>query len=512
MGSKDEALKVKSVVDRVQRYLGEIVDFFQSAIQKKVEYMGERCKCDPKVIGTFTEEVVRGTLFFSLSMVLKKIEVPLRKAADLPDWITISPGKKQGRVLLVETIREVQFESYEEATVLMTRKIDGDEEVPEGVVGVVLVNGFSYPDVLAHVSVRARNNKALFAVHLDEKKGGEMMHRLKGKWVRIESRAREVVVEETQKEEKKEEAGEPEKREKLEIHHPKETESLFVKLEEFAEGVTGAKSKNTRILLEKGIADWVHFPKSGAVPFNTCEKLLKTENPEKMKKLELLLKRLKKAGSRKLIVKILHKCGELIKSMNFSEISKAEMREHFSQMGIKNESGAEETLKRIWASKYNERVFAACRKQGFDMMDVNLSVLVQEVVNAKYAFVIHTINPSTGNPDEVYCELVVGLGETLVGGDFPGQAFSFIYNKKSRRSEVLSYPNKSEIMKTGEERGFIFRSDSNAEDLPGFAGAGLFDSFPIVDNLRRRANYSQVSKKINLTRSLFCRTGEREKS
>lgn len=292
MGSKDAVLKVKSVVDRVQRYLGEIVDFFQSAIQKKVEYMGERCKCDPKVIGTFTEEVVRGTLFFSLSMVLKKIEVPLRKAADLPDWITISPGKKQGRVLLVETIREVQFESYEEATVLMTRKIDGDEEVPEGVVGVVLVNGFSYPDVLAHVSVRARNNKAVFAVHLDEKKGGEMMHRLKGKWVRIESRAREVVVEETQKEEKKEEAGEPEKREKLEIHHPKETESLFVKLEEFAEGVTGAKSKNTRILLEKGIADWVHFPKSGAVPFNTCEKLLKTENPEKMKKLELLLKRL----------------------------------------------------------------------------------------------------------------------------------------------------------------------------------------------------------------------------
>ena len=68
------------------------------------------------------------------------------------------------------------------------------------------------------------------------------------------------------------------------------------------------------------------------------------------------------------------------------------------------------------------------------MMDVNLSVLVQEVVNAKYAFVIHTFNPSTGNTDEVYCELVVGLGETLVGGDFPGQAFSFTYNKKSKKT------------------------------------------------------------------------------
>lgn len=196
MGRKDEALKVKSVVDRVQRYLGEIVDFFQRAIQKKVEYMGQRCKCDPKVIGSFTEEVVRGTLFFSVSMILKKIEAPLRKAADLPEWITISPGKKQGRVVLVETIREVQFETYKEETILMTRKIDGDEEVPEGVVGVVLVNGFSYPDVLAHVSVRARNNKAVFAVYLDEKNGQEMMRNLKGKWARIESRAREVIVEE----------------------------------------------------------------------------------------------------------------------------------------------------------------------------------------------------------------------------------------------------------------------------------------------------------------------------
>ena len=37
-----------------------------------------------------------------------------------------------------------------------------------------------------------------------------------------------------------------------------------------------------------------------------------------------------------------------------------------------------------------------------------------------------------------------------MGGDFPGQAFSFIYNKKSRKTEVLNYPNKSELMKAGE--------------------------------------------------------------
>lgn len=39
--------------------------------------------------------------------------------------------------------------------------------------------------------------------------------------------------------------------------------------------------------------------------------------------------------------------------------------------------------------------------------------------------------------------------------------------------------------------GFIFRSDSNSEDLPGFAGAGLFDSFTMNEERKFRINYNQ---------------------
>lgn len=42
------------------------------------------------------------------------------------------------------------------------------------------------------------------------------------------------------------------------------------------------------------------------------------------------------------------------------------------------------------------------------------------------------------------------------------------------RPAVLSYPSKSEAMVVDES--LIFRSDSNCEDLAGFAGAGLYDS------------------------------------
>ena len=43
-----------------------------------------------------------------------------------------------------------------------------------------------------------------------------------------------------------------------------------------------------------------------------------------------------------------------------------------------------------------------------------MAVLVQRLVEAEYAFVVHTVNPSNDDKDYMYAEVVVGLGETLV--------------------------------------------------------------------------------------------------
>ena len=45
---------------------------------------------------------------------------------------------------------------YDEPTVLVCYRVTGEEEVPEGVVGVLTPDA---PDVLSHLSVRARNMK-----------------------------------------------------------------------------------------------------------------------------------------------------------------------------------------------------------------------------------------------------------------------------------------------------------------------------------------------------------------
>mmetsp|Transcript_7821 Transcript_7821/g.13110 ORF Transcript_7821/g.13110 Transcript_7821/m.13110 type:complete len:108 (-) Transcript_7821:49-372(-) len=59
---------------------------------------------------------------------------------------------------------------------------------------------------------------------------------------------------------------------------------------------------------------------------------------------------------------------------------------------------------------------------------------------------------------------------------------------------VNSYPNKPLKMCSS---GFIFRSDSNSEDLPGFAGAGLFDSYAMNQEEKVRINYNQERLVLN---------------
>lgn len=72
--------------------------------------------------------------------------------------------------------------TYDKRTILLCERISGEEEVPNNVQAIVQIDGTDYPDVLAHVSVRARNLKVMFTVCFDEEKIKELV-RLAGKHV-----------------------------------------------------------------------------------------------------------------------------------------------------------------------------------------------------------------------------------------------------------------------------------------------------------------------------------------
>merc|ERR1712050_768401 len=118
-----------------------------------------------------------------------------------------------------------------------------------------------------------------------------------------------------------------------------------------------------------------------------------------------------------------------------------------------------------------------------------MAVLVQPLVYAKYAFVIHTRSPLPGaKEDEQLVELCIGLGESLVSNS-PGRALSASVGH-SKKPVVHTYPSKPDGVFAPEGGTHIFRSDSNGEDLEGFAGAGLYDSITVVECTHRTISYA----------------------
>lgn len=143
--------------------------------------MGRHFKAADHAVTLFSEEALRGTLFFSLSMILKKIDPHVRNCAHLGDWLIISQGRthgSRGYVERVPVLRDVMHKTYSQRTVLLVEKITGEEEVPTNVQAIIVLNASDYPDVLAHVSVRARNLKVLLVVNFNENTCNDLLKKV----------------------------------------------------------------------------------------------------------------------------------------------------------------------------------------------------------------------------------------------------------------------------------------------------------------------------------------------
>mmetsp|Transcript_34219 Transcript_34219/g.59873 ORF Transcript_34219/g.59873 Transcript_34219/m.59873 type:complete len:1019 (-) Transcript_34219:24-3080(-) len=452
---------IKAASDRVLRLIGTYIDEHNIDLAPKATHLGKGCNIDPMTVELFTEESVRGSLMFAISMVSRKLDAHLRRATGLNTWQIISPSAKaQGRVVVVDSVADVQYTKYDEATVLIAHRVSGEEEVPDGV--TTLITG-SELDALAHISVRARNGHVLLAVCHD----ADVLEQIKqksGRTVKVVLRAGGIDFE--QIEELKAEASESITCESLPTPPP--VDRLILPAEDFSRETSGAKSNNCAFLFTHA-GRLFTVPESFVLPYGVCELLL--ERSSHLEEFNGLIEQLH-AGQD--VKDNLKKLKNIVRSLEVTEEQKAELIEGLVRVGVKTAEwdAAWKAIKEVWASKFNERAFISTKKVKIPLEQIRMSVLCQRVISADYAFVLHTKNPTNDNAAELYGELVVGLGETLVGS-YEGRALSFVVDKASRRFEILAFPNKSVALK-GE--GYIFRSDSNSEDLPGFAGAGLFDS------------------------------------
>ena len=78
-------------------------------------------------------QVIRGTAAAPLSQLLTSLEPQLRSAAGLSAWQIVSPaqGRAGGRLEAAAQLRDVQHSRYQQPTILLVDRVQGDEEIPE---------------------------------------------------------------------------------------------------------------------------------------------------------------------------------------------------------------------------------------------------------------------------------------------------------------------------------------------------------------------------------------------
>lgn len=462
----DWSLHAKSVLDRIARVLGGLIDRTYQLLQPKAELLGNAFHAEAWVIMLFSEEVVRGnSLDFALSLLLRHLEPVLRRAARLGNWQIVSRGSGRGVVEVVDQLRSVQGKVFDGPRIVVAEHVNGDEEIPEAVVAVIAPD---VTDIVSHVAVRARNAGLLFATCYD-RDTFERLKALRGRPVQAQaSPTGDVVMSEAQAA-----VAAPPRRP---ARRPRLTKARAgqgrwaLSTGEFNEKLTGGKSLNLDRLAGK-LPTWVQRPMSLAVPFGVCERVLgSAQNRAVAREYNQLLGQLEAEPAR--VLPALRQT--MLKLAAPPELRDA-LGQKAAQAGLpwpKDWEPAWRCIKQVWASKWNERAFYSRRTQRLAHEDLLMAVLIQQVVEADYAFVLHTANPFTNRRGELYAEVVVGLGETLVG-NYPGRALSAVCPNGVQAPALLSYPSKSLALRGG---GLIFRSDSNGEDLAEFAGAGLYDS------------------------------------
>ncbi|XP_040380962.1 alpha-glucan water dikinase, chloroplastic [Oryza brachyantha] len=474
------ALYAKAFLDRTRLALASKGEQYYNLMQPSAEYLGSLLNIDQWAVNIFTEEIIRGGSAATLSALLNRIDPVLRNVAQLGSWQVISPVEVSGYMVVVDELLAVQNKSYDKPTILVAKSVKGEEEIPDGAVGVITPD---MPDVLSHVSVRARNCKVLFATCFDPNTLCELQGH-EGKVFSFKPTSADITYREIPESEllhsgsQNGQAGQA--LPSVSLVKKKFLGKYAISAEEFSEEMVGAKSRNVAYLKGK-VPSWVGVPTSIAIPFGTFEKVLSDGiNKEVAQNIQMLKGKLAQddfsaLGEIRKTVLNLKAPTELIK-----ELKEKMLGSGMPWPGDEGDQRWEQAwtaIKKVWASKWNERAYFSTRKVKLDHDYLSMAVLVQEIVNADYAFVIHTTNPSSGDSYEIYAEVVKGLGETLVGA-YPGRAMSFVCKKDDLDSpKVLGFPSKPVGLFI--KRSIIFRSDSNGEDLEGYAGAGLYDSVPM---------------------------------
>ena len=478
-----EMLQMKSIVERGNNISLEICSNLEHYFDlNNLIFLGNKLSINKKSVLVFVESFIRSNIIFQFSKCCDLLMTIIRDNLNLPPFNIINMGKVEGEFYYYENIDSFNKANLDESNekILFIENSDGTEEIPKNVVGILLNQDLSQ---LSHISIRVRQSGAAFCCVLEPKIFKNYVNSFKNKdFVAFEClNESKINVKKTEKKEKKEKNEKNEEKNeeiKLNVEESNEIDENVLIYSMKDENIKNTGSKFEKI---KKLYEISEKSKLFQTPFSMCIpndiykyyfNLFIEKNSDKLNKLEQTdLKNLELESENfkndfiNFIISLYKENDSKLNSIltsisnNFSSIktnnnllairSSSNLEDNSNQAGaglfdsylnidLNNHEEIIEKIAKVWASVFNSRAIINRRKLNIETKLAKMAVIIMQMTEPDFCYVIHTMNPINGNSNEVYLELAVGLGETLAQSNQKGAPFRLIYNRSEDSLNVMN--------------------------------------------------------------------------
>jgi phosphoglucan,water dikinase len=457
-------LRLKATVERCRRLAENYSTHILGLFASEAEALGSAFGVQKNAIRTFCEADIRAHLIFQVSKLCSSLLRRLRAELKLPPWDVLVTGEAAG---ILQAVRQLHGTKgrLKKPAILLLEEASGDEEIPGGVAGILLAHDLPH---LSHLAVRARQ-AATVLVCAEEPSFLDKMKPLRGQAVSLKATGETVECVPSNG------AAEQARSSVIELRHaiPSvriESPSAVLALANATAERAGAKAAGAARLAELAQKGKFKTATSLAVPFGAMEEAIAAK-PSVNEEYGQLVSRTAKASPEQL-VQLAETLRNIVRQVDVPGAIVSEIAAHFGAdrpLIVRSSANAEDlpelagaglyeslpgvrasqvegAIKEVWASVWSKRATLSRRQVGVPDESVRMAVLIQEMLAADFSFVLHTVNPISRSADEVYQEIAVGLGETLVSGAERGNPYRLVGNPKTGETKMLSFANFSHTL------------------------------------------------------------------
>ncbi len=470
---REQLLRLKGTADRARRLAGDYCDWIMGLFPPRVEKLGRALGVLERSIRVFCDAEIRSHLVFQLSKLISILLRHLRHDLALPPWDVLVRGEAAGRLVELKSLEELDPD-VSGTVVVILKHAQGDEEIPAKVAGVVLAQELPH---LSHLGVRARQAGVVFLT-CEEKAELEGLRGLLGKKIILTATPESVCWQVADQAAAR--AGAPRPLVPRRIPEVRLSgDCVWLTLKEAGAQCGGGKAAGALKLAELARLPDSDFqtPRSMVVPFGVMEGAIQSV-PALAAEYRALIGSLKELDPREsgrareglcsligrvpvpagITAAVVDQFGANARLMVRSSAN-CEDQEGLAGAGL-YESVANVApvdlawaVGRVWASLWTGRATLSRLQAGLAHEQARMAVLIQELIAPDLSFVLHTVNPINHNTDELYAELVAGLGETLASAASRGSPYRLVCGKDSHT--VLAFANFTDALRPGPQGGVL---------------------------------------------------------